>query len=99
MSTKAIREALRMAVERRGFGDTEEEMKAVDDAEAELEAIEKAAKDITRLSASDFIYNVRNREVTQRWSIDSGKDAWEAPDVKSWGDACMLLKSIANGAK
>jgi len=91
MSTKAIREVIEQALLRGRLHAVE--------ALREVEAIEKAAKDMTRLGGGDFTYNIRGRESVMRWADERGRNSWEAPDVKAWSDASMLLATIAKDAK
>lgn len=93
MSTKAIREALEWLHNSRSYA--EEKQKAHDAAMAEVEAIEKAAKDMTRLYAGDFVYNIREYEHV----LNAPGDSWHHPDVKAWSDAAVLLSTIAKEAK
>lgn len=93
MGTKAIREALdELAEWRKDHG---HDAGITAEALAEVEAIEKAAKDMTRLHAGDFVYSVREYSHV----MSSPGESWEHPDVKAWSDAAVLLSAIAKEAK
>ena len=106
MSTKALRwllsDYVSVCAARNGeFGTREpdeSERAAYQAALAEVEAIEKAAKDMTRLGGGDFTYNIRDTEDVMAWAHKTGRSSWEAPDVKAWSDASMLLATIAKDA-
>jgi hypothetical protein len=99
MSTKAIRDALRMAVDRRGFGDAEDEMKAMAAAEAALDAIEKAAADMTRLCVGEFAYLIEDRLYDGDASATANARRRADPTVKAFSDGCALLAFIAKEVK
>ncbi len=89
MSTKAIREALERLV-KLDEGCAPGTLAAL----LEVQKIETAAKDMTRLNAGDFIYNIRDRERVMNETPD-GQSTWDHPDVTAWGDAASLLAGIA----
>lgn len=94
MSTKAIREVLEHFAAEASFPESPRARLAAA-ARAEVEAIEKAARDMTRLHAGDFVYNIREYEHV----LNAPGDSWHHPDVKAWSDASVLLCTIAKEAK
>lgn len=95
MSTKAIRASIALFTDlakSHRLGVSAEQGEAIRAALAEVEAIEKAAADLTRLNLGDGVYDVREMEHV----LQSPGESWEHPDVKAWGDAAMLLESIAS---
>lgn len=89
MSTKALRAVLRYMRKKHGPG--------VEAAEAELEAIERAAKDPTRLHVADFTDDIAHRDNVVS-AMTTPESQWDHPDVTAWGDAAVLLESIAKDA-
>jgi hypothetical protein len=51
----------------------------------------EACRVLDRLGVGDFIYNVRERHLDE---VPDGVSSWEAPSVKAWGAACMLISEL-----
>lgn len=97
MSTKAIREAMRyldILMEEPPQGASPQEKEIYGAALSEVEAIERAAKDLTRMSLGDGVYRIRDSQEVLSTTPD-GQSTWDHPDVKAWGDASEVLRSIA----
>ena len=90
MSLKAIKKAVAQLHETNPY-----RRKAM----AEIAALEKAAKDLTRLHLGDGADHVAHREHVIQAMTDDPESQWNHPDVVAWGEAAVLLATIAKEAE
>lgn len=53
----------------------------------------KAARILHGLHIGDFIYHIRERESVMK-ELKEGQSSWEAPSVKAYSDACVILGNM-----
>jgi hypothetical protein len=95
MSLKAIKEASQAVV----HDSTEPRYCTKCRLLAEIAALEKAAKNLTRLHLGDGADDVAHREHVIAAMTDDPASQWNHPDVVAWGEAAVLLATIAKEAE